>query len=320
EEEEESDDDYDIYDEYLKYCYPYILYIMAIPIKHTSFFSDINPRAISTPYCGWDLVVLHANHHLLESNIDTYKRMYAYMKDRPHVMAETYQQGIERVRKGNYAFFMENLMIDYQVQRDCELMQVGGQLDSKGYGVGLPMNSPYRDKLSMAILELQEGGVIQMLYNKWWKDTSTCIRDDTKESKANALGVENVGGIFVVLLVGLALAVVVAMLEFIYKSKENAHEGRASLCTEIIRELRFAIRCGGSSKRLKNRNKTNCTSCQHTKIQLNQSPNGVLQPPQGSKHIAPVPSIITTAVHSEPDYGREHKGDYLQVDCSDHEV
>ena len=46
----------------------------------------------------------------------------------------------QRVKKGNYAFFMENLMIDYQVQRDCDLMQVGGQLDSKGYGIGLPMS------------------------------------------------------------------------------------------------------------------------------------------------------------------------------------
>ena len=54
-------------------------------------------------------------------------------------------------------------------------------------------------------------------------------RDDNKESKANALGVENVGGIFVVLLVGLALAVIVAIIEFIYKSKENAQEDRVRL-------------------------------------------------------------------------------------------
>lgn len=63
-----------------------------------------------------------------------------------------------------------------------------------------------------------------MLYNKWWKSTGTCMRDENKDSKANALGVENVGGIFVVLLVGLALAVMVAICEFIYKSKKNARD------------------------------------------------------------------------------------------------
>jgi hypothetical protein len=55
--------------------------------------------------------------------------------------------------------------------------------------------SPWRDRISLAILELQEKGVIQMLYDKWWKNTGdVCNRDDkSKESKANALGVENIG-------------------------------------------------------------------------------------------------------------------------------
>lgn len=76
---------------------------------------------------------------------------------------------------------------------------------------------------------MQEGGKIHELYNKWWKATGTCNRDENKkESKANALGVENVGGIFVVLLAGLALAVVVALIEFTWSSKRNASEDRVS--------------------------------------------------------------------------------------------
>ncbi|XP_059153989.1 glutamate receptor ionotropic, kainate 2-like [Physella acuta] len=271
-----------------------------------------------------------------DSNIDTYKRMYAYMKDRPHVLAETYAEGIAKVKRGNYAFFMENLMIDYQVQRNCDLMQVGGQLDSKGYGIGLPMNSPYRDKLSMAILELQEGGKIQMLYNKWWKDTGSCIREDTKESKANALGVENVGGIFVVLLVGLALAVVVAIIEFIYKSKENAYEDKESLCTEMAQELRFAIRCSGASKRPKNKFKSRCQDCRDGKAHSShahhiqeigpESPNGVIQL-RAHKAPSSVPSStrsagrrVETEFRADVTHTRDFNGDYQHVDYSDNEV
>lgn len=57
------------------------------------------------------------------------------------------------------------------------------------------VGSPWRDKISLAILELQEKGVIQILYDKWWKNTGeVCHRDDkSKESKASALGVENIG-------------------------------------------------------------------------------------------------------------------------------
>jgi glutamate receptor, ionotropic, invertebrate len=57
------------------------------------------------------------------------------------------------------------------------------------------IGSPWRDKISLAILELQEKGEIQMLYDKWWKNPGdTCTRNDKgKESKANALGVDNIG-------------------------------------------------------------------------------------------------------------------------------
>jgi ionotropic glutamate receptor len=97
------------------------------------------------------------------------------------------------------------------------------------------VDSPRRDELSMAILNLQEEGKIQVLYDKWWKSTSTCHRDDQKDSKANSLGVENVGGIFVVLLGGLTLAVITAVIEFIYKSRKNAREDRVSIVTNIFR-------------------------------------------------------------------------------------
>ena len=77
---------------------------------------------------------------LQESKIPTYQRMWAFMESRePSVFVKKSQEGIDRVKKGNYAFLMESTMIDYTIQRNCELMQVGGLLDSKGYGIGTPM-------------------------------------------------------------------------------------------------------------------------------------------------------------------------------------
>ncbi|KFM80329.1 Glutamate receptor, ionotropic kainate 2, partial [Stegodyphus mimosarum] len=118
---------------------------------------------------------------------------------------------------------MESTILDYSVQRDCNLTQVGGLLDSKGYGIATPMGSPWRDKISLAILDLQEKGVIQMLYNKWWKSSGiSCAREDkNKEGKANSLGVGNIGGVFVVLLCGLAVAFVAAVIEFFWNSRKH---------------------------------------------------------------------------------------------------
>ncbi|XP_076173791.1 glutamate receptor ionotropic, kainate 2 isoform X4 [Ptiloglossa arizonensis] len=181
-----------------------------------------------------------------DSKIGIYQKMWRFMESKSKsVFVQSYEEGVKKVLESNYAFLMESTMLDYAVQRDCNLTQIGGLLDSKGYGIATPKGSPWRDKISLAILELQEKGVIQILYDKWWKNTGdVCNRDEkSKESKANALGVENIGGVFVVLLCGLALAILVAILEFCWNSKKNVQsdrqEGGALSMTEMKKSLSF---------------------------------------------------------------------------------
>lgn len=57
-----------------------------------------------------------------------------------------------------------------------------------------------------------------MMMEKWWRGNG-CPEEDNKE--ASALGVENIGGIFIVLAAGLVLSVFVAIGEFMYKSRKN---------------------------------------------------------------------------------------------------
>jgi hypothetical protein len=72
--------------------------------------------------------------------IETYKKMWRFMENKkPSVFVSTYEEGIRKVLEGNYAFLMESTMLDYIVQRDCNLTQIGGLLDSKGYGIATPM-------------------------------------------------------------------------------------------------------------------------------------------------------------------------------------
>lgn len=82
-----------------------------------------------------------------------------------------------------------------------------------------PPGSPYRDKVTIAILQLQEEGKLHMMKEKWWRGNG-CPEEDNKE--ASALGVENIGGIFIVLAAGLVLSVFVAIGEFIYKARKNS--------------------------------------------------------------------------------------------------
>ena len=60
------------------------------------------------------------------------------MRSNPEVFVKSTEEGIKKVKQGGYAYLLESITNDYLRQRDCELMQVGGLLDSKGYGIGTP--------------------------------------------------------------------------------------------------------------------------------------------------------------------------------------
>ncbi|XP_028173814.1 glutamate receptor ionotropic, kainate 2 isoform X4 [Ostrinia furnacalis] len=188
-----------------------------------------------------------------DSNFSTYQRMWSFMESaRPSVFTSSNKEGEERVMrgKGSYAYLMESTTIEYVVERNCDLTQVGGMLDSKGYGIAMPPNSPYRTAISGAVLKLQEEGKLHILKTKWWKEKrggGSC-RDDTSKSSstANELGLGNVGGVFVVLMGGMGVACVIAVCEFVWKSRKVAVDERkeeASLCSEMASELRSALKC-----------------------------------------------------------------------------
>ncbi|XP_048840419.1 glutamate receptor ionotropic, kainate 1 isoform X2 [Brienomyrus brachyistius] len=163
-----------------------------------------------------------------KSKISTYEKMWAFMSSRKNTaLVKNNREGIQRVLTTDYALLMESTSIEYISQRNCNLTQIGGLIDSKGYGVGTPIGSPYRDKVTIAILQLQEEGKLHMMKEKWWRGNG-CPDEDNKE--ASALGVENIGGIFIVLAAGLVLSVFVAIGEFVYKArkKTDAEEVSAS--------------------------------------------------------------------------------------------
>lgn len=54
-------------------------------------------------------------------------------------MVKDNEEGIHRVLTSDYAFLMESTTIEFVTQRNCNLTQIGGLIDSKAYGVGTPI-------------------------------------------------------------------------------------------------------------------------------------------------------------------------------------
>ncbi|XP_078108556.1 glutamate receptor ionotropic, kainate 3 [Sander vitreus] len=176
-----------------------------------------------------------------KSKVSTFEKMWAFMSSKPSTsLVKSIEDGIQRVLKSDYALIMESTTIDYITRRNCNLTQVGGIIDSKGYGIGTPLGSPYRDKITIAILSILEDGRLHMLKEKWWSGSS-CLDEERHET--GPMGIQNLGGIFIVLASGLVLSVFVAIAEFIYKLRKTADREQRSLCSAMVDEIRLSFTC-----------------------------------------------------------------------------
>lgn len=142
--------------------------------------------------------------------------MANFMEQNADVMVSSNAMGRKKVEKenGKYAFFMESATIEYITERYCNLTQVGGLLDSKGYGMATRKGSKLRAQLSEVILKLQETGVLQKLKDRWWKQKGggQCI---VTPSTLTELGLKNLGGVFVVLVVGSIFSLILCLIELL---------------------------------------------------------------------------------------------------------
>ena len=66
--------------------------------------------------------------------------MWNYMQSKqPSVFVKSTEEGIARVLNSRYAFLLESTMNEYHRRLNCNLTQIGGLLDTKGYGIGMPL-------------------------------------------------------------------------------------------------------------------------------------------------------------------------------------
>ncbi|XP_067364772.1 glutamate receptor ionotropic, kainate 4 isoform X2 [Channa argus] len=210
---------------------------MEVPIESVDDLADQTAIEYGTMHGGSTMTFFQ------NSRYQTYQRMWNFMHSKqPGVFVKSTEEGIARVLNSNYAYLLESTMNEYYRQRNCNLTQIGGLLDTKGYGIGMPLGTVYRDEFDLAILKLQEDNRLEILKRKWW-DGGKCPKEE--DHRAKGLGMENIGGIFVVLVCGLLVAILMAVLEFVWMLRQSPGNEQ-SVCEEMLRELQGIVLCRDS--------------------------------------------------------------------------
>uniref|UniRef100_W5L4R2 Glutamate receptor n=1 Tax=Astyanax mexicanus TaxID=7994 RepID=W5L4R2_ASTMX len=194
---------------------------MEVPIESADDLADQTNIQYGTIHGGSTMTFF------MNSRYQTYQRMWNYMYSKqPIVFVKSTEEGIARVLNSKYAFLLESTMNEYHRRHNCNLTQIGGLLDTKGYGIGMPLGSPFRDEITLGVLQLQENNRLEILKRRWWEG-GECPKEEDHRAKGKF-------NIFA------HLIDVKWVCQFLSL--------RVSVCQEMMTEFRNAISCKKSSR------------------------------------------------------------------------
>nr|QUP79591.1 ionotropic receptor 5 [Monochamus saltuarius] len=214
-----------------------------------------------------------------------FKKIGEYMKDHPEDQVKGNDEGIKRAEEELYALFMESTSIEYTTQRHCELQQYGGMLDEKGYGIAMRKESPYRKRLSTAILKLQASGVLDDLKRKWWEERrggGQCS-GTIESAEATPLGLKNVEGCFWVTIYGTILAFLFVIFEYLLYVLKVSRKAKISYIQAFKQEFKFFLDFNSNVKPVLSKSSLDKSDSEDDKTKSKSRSTSRSPPPSKSK-------------------------------------
>ncbi|XP_061399336.1 glutamate receptor ionotropic, kainate 2-like [Musca vetustissima] len=187
-----------------------------------------------------------------ESNETTYRLAFNRMQgSEPPVYTKDNNEGVERVLKnnGSYMFLMETTSLEYNTERNCKLQMLGETFGEKHYAIAVPFGAEYRHSLNVAILRLAEKGILPSLKQKWWKNTNnSCDHEEAPEKDTPDLTFDNVRGIFYTLYVGIFIAYIIGITDFLLYTHHVAAEEGLTFKQAFLKEIKFVLNIWNNKK------------------------------------------------------------------------
>ncbi|CAJ0595095.1 unnamed protein product [Cylicocyclus nassatus] len=136
------------------------------------------------------------------------------------------EEAIQRVRdpKEDFAYIDDATVVKYAAYTDCQLEQIGTEFSRKPYAIAVQSGHILKDRISSAILKLLNQRKLETLKEKWWNNNpNKAICADTSD-ESDGISIQNIGGVFIVILGGIVISVITLCIEYFYQRKSSVHD------------------------------------------------------------------------------------------------
>ncbi|KAB0800767.1 hypothetical protein PPYR_06506 [Photinus pyralis] len=140
---------------------------------------------------------------------DRYTKMWQTMRDSG--LLNTLEEAVAKVRTSRtqnegYAFIGDASDIKYLELTTCDLQKVGEEFSRKPYALAVQQGSPLKDQLNSAILNLLNMRQLERFKEFWWHENPFRVKCEKQEDQSDGISIQNIGGVFIVIFVGICLA------------------------------------------------------------------------------------------------------------------
>ncbi|XP_035667690.1 glutamate receptor ionotropic, kainate 2-like [Branchiostoma floridae] len=232
------------------FFFGFIVWTIILCTGSIAGFFLTNPAAVSVraPVESWDDLAATdgirpvlvsgggSERFFKESKVPMYRRIY----DKA-IKVSSSEEGLKRARLGVAAYIcMSSIARYHSNQKPCDLMSIHdaqGIVGRRSMGIGLPIGSPLRTEVSLAILQLREDGTIHRLYQKWTARQGQCANAEFSGPSAkqqqpalhyHQLGVRDMLPIFVELVVAAILSLCIMGAEVVWDKRRSKATRKAS--------------------------------------------------------------------------------------------
>ncbi|XP_057341195.1 ionotropic receptor 25a [Microplitis mediator] len=190
---------------------------------------------------------------------DKFTKMFQQMQEAG--FPKNREEAIGRVRKEipaynntDFAFIGDATEIRYLEMTTCDLIMIGDEFSRKPYAMAVQQGSPLKDQLNNAILKLLNQRKLETFKSKWWSRNPYRVDCTKKDSQSDGISIQNIGGAFIVIFVGILLACCTLAFEYWYyryrpraqakklKKLNSKNGGGNKISSQRVKPTRFNLK------------------------------------------------------------------------------
>ncbi|KAI1725677.1 ligand-gated ion channel domain-containing protein [Ditylenchus destructor] len=151
---------------------------------------------------------------------DKFTNMWRFMQESK--FPRTVEEGINRVLNSDkgFALIADAMKIKYAILTNCKLQQIGQEFSRRPYAIAVQTGHPLKDSISTSILKLLNERKLETLKEKWWQQNPKRKECPNLEDDSTGIKLQNIGGVFIVILAGIAVSMVILIFEYLYYTQK----------------------------------------------------------------------------------------------------